>query len=83
MSTNETFVDVNVNRYESLRRTMARFRKDGQPQNPQSMEEFSLQLDGPYRDRAAILGVNIYAGTVRGHGEEGCSIIFITPETRR
>lgn len=62
---------------------MARYRKEGQPPNPQSMEEFSLQLDGPYNGKTIVLGEVTYTGTLRDPGEGGISIIFITPETRR
>ncbi|XP_050435206.1 uncharacterized protein LOC126842322 [Adelges cooleyi] len=83
VSTSRNFADVDLPRYETYRRTISRFRKDGQPENPRTMEEFSEQLKGPFQDRTLIMGEISYVGTIRGNEDEGITIIFMTPETKR
>ncbi|KAL5238954.1 hypothetical protein ACI65C_006364 [Semiaphis heraclei] len=68
-----------VGSFLSHKRTMQRYRRRNQPNNPTTMKEFHEQLIGEYSHMVTVDDEPLYSGLVGNTEEEGDTLLFVLP----
>ncbi|KAL5237776.1 hypothetical protein ACI65C_005186 [Semiaphis heraclei] len=76
------FINVHVGSFLSHKRTMQRYRRRNQPNNPTTMKEFHEQLIGEYSHMVTVDDEPLYSGLVGNTEEEGVTLLFVLPRVK-
>ncbi|XP_029345770.1 uncharacterized protein LOC115034131 [Acyrthosiphon pisum] len=76
------FSGINVP-FKEMKRQMSRAKRLNHPPEPNSLNEFKLQMEGTYANNMTMDGECFYVGTAGDGGNEGFSVVFIAPKLKK